>query len=50
VLNKQRKRFEGFLVLLFEGLIMFVSITVIYKGFSISAKFRPELVIREALV
>jgi hypothetical protein len=29
---------------------MFVSITVTYKGFSISVKFRPELVIREALV
>jgi hypothetical protein len=38
------------LVLLLKGLITFVSITVIYKGFSISAKFRPKLVIREALI
>jgi hypothetical protein len=29
---------------------MFVSITVTYKGFSISAKFRPEPVAGEALV
>jgi hypothetical protein len=50
VLNKQRKRFKGSLVLLFKGLITFVFIIVIYKGFSINAKFRPEPVIREALV
>jgi hypothetical protein len=29
---------------------MFISITVMYKGFNISAKFRLELVIRKALV
>jgi hypothetical protein len=50
VLNKQRKRFKGSLVPLLKGLITFVSITVIYKGFSISAKFRPEPVVKEALI
>jgi hypothetical protein len=35
---------------LLKGFITFVSITVVYKGFSINAKFRPELVAREALV
>jgi hypothetical protein len=50
VLNKQRKRFKSFLVLLLKGLIMFTFITVIYKGFSISAKFKSEPVIREALI
>jgi hypothetical protein len=50
MLNKQRKRFKGSLVLLFKGLIMFVFIIVTYKGFSINAKFRLELVIREALI
>jgi hypothetical protein len=29
---------------------MFVFITVMYKGFSINTKFRPELVAREALI
>jgi hypothetical protein len=38
------------LVLLFKGLVTFVFIIIVYKGFSISAKFRPELVIREALI
>jgi hypothetical protein len=50
VLNKQRKRFKGSLVPLLKGLITFVFITVLYKGFSISVKFEPELVIEEALV
>jgi hypothetical protein len=36
--------------LLLKGFITFVFITVIYKGFSISAKFRPELVTKKALV
>jgi hypothetical protein len=49
-LNKQRKRFKSSLILLFKGFITFVFITVIYKGFSISAKFRPESVARETLV
>jgi hypothetical protein len=49
-LNKQRKRFKGSLVPLLKGLITFVSIIVVYKGFSISAKFRPELVIRKVLI
>jgi hypothetical protein len=50
VLNKQRKRFKGFLILLLKGLITFVSIIVTYKGFSINAKFRPEPVVKEALI
>jgi hypothetical protein len=29
---------------------MFVFVTVIYKGFSINTKLRPELVIKETLV
>jgi hypothetical protein len=49
-LNKQRKRFKGSLVLLFKGFITFVFITVMYKGFSINAKFRSKPVIREALI
>jgi hypothetical protein len=49
-LNKQRKRFKGFLVPLFKGLVTFVSVTVIYKGFSICIKLKPELVIKETLV
>jgi hypothetical protein len=49
-LNKQRKRFKSSLVLLLKGLIMFVFITVIYKSFSINAKFRPKPVVGEALV
>jgi hypothetical protein len=50
VLNKQRKRFKGFLILLFKGLVAFVFVIVMYKGFSISTKLRPELVIRKTLV
>jgi hypothetical protein len=38
------------LVLLLKGFITFVSITVIYKDFSISAKFKPELVAKETLI
>jgi hypothetical protein len=49
-LNKQRKRFKSSLVLLFKSLVTFASVTVTYKGFSISIKLRPELVIRETLV
>jgi hypothetical protein len=29
---------------------MFVFITVIYKGFSVNIKFRPELVTKKALI
>jgi hypothetical protein len=29
---------------------MFIFITVMYKGFSISAKFRPEPVTRKSLI
>jgi hypothetical protein len=36
--------------LLLKGLIMFIFITVTYKSFSISAKFRPELVAKKALI
>jgi hypothetical protein len=50
MLNKQRKRFKGFLVLLFKGLVAFVFVTVAYKSFSINTKLRPELVIRETLI
>jgi hypothetical protein len=50
VLNKQRKRFKGFLILLLKSLITFVFITVIYKGFSINVKFRPESVTKKALI
>jgi hypothetical protein len=50
VLNKQRKRFKSSLVLLLKGFITFVSITVTYKGFNINAKFRPESVIKKALI
>jgi hypothetical protein len=50
VLNKQRKRFKGSLVLLLKGFITFVFITVTYKGFSINVKFRPELVIKKAFI
>jgi hypothetical protein len=49
-LNKQRKRFKGSLVLLFKGLVTFVSVTVTYKGFSINTKLRPEPVARKTLV
>jgi hypothetical protein len=49
-LNKQKKRFKGFLVLLFKGLVMLIFITVIYKGFSISIKLRLKPVIKEALI
>jgi hypothetical protein len=50
MLNKQRKRFKDFLVLLFKGLITFISVIVIYKGFSISIKLRPELVANKTLI
>jgi hypothetical protein len=50
VLNKQKKGFKDSLVLLLKSFIMFVSITVVYKGFSISVKFKLELVIEEALI
>jgi hypothetical protein len=36
--------------LLLKGLITFVFITVTYKGFNISAKFRPEPVVKETLI
>jgi hypothetical protein len=49
-LNKQRKRFKGSLVLLLKGFITFIFIIVTYKGFSINAKFKLELVIKEALI
>jgi hypothetical protein len=35
---------------LLKGFITFISITVIYKGFSISAKFKLKLVAKEALI
>jgi hypothetical protein len=38
------------LVPLLKGLIAFIFITVIYKGFSINTKLRPELVIKKALI
>jgi hypothetical protein len=50
VLNRQKKRFKSSLILLFKGLIVFVFITVIYKGFNINTKLRPELVIKETLI
>jgi hypothetical protein len=50
VLNKQRKRFKGSLVLLVKGFVVFVSVTVMYKGFSINTKLRSELVIRKTLI
>jgi hypothetical protein len=50
VLNKQRKRFKGSLVLLFKGFITFIFITVMYKGFSISVKFRLKPVIKKTLI
>jgi hypothetical protein len=50
VLNKQEKRFKGSLVLLLKGLVMFVFITVTYKGFSISSKLRLKPVIKETLI
>jgi hypothetical protein len=49
-LNKQRKRIKGFLVLLFKGLVVFIFIMVVYKGFSINNKLRPELVTKKALI
>jgi hypothetical protein len=49
-LNKQRKRFKGFLILLFKGLVTFVSVTVTYKGFSISIKLKLELVTKKTLI
>jgi hypothetical protein len=50
VLNKQRKRFKGSLVLLFEGLVAFVFVIVAYKGFSISTKLRSKSVVRKTLI
>jgi hypothetical protein len=50
VLNKQRKKFKGFLILLLKGLIMFIFIIIIYKGFSINIKLRPEPVIKKGLI
>jgi hypothetical protein len=38
------------LVLLFKGFVTFVFVTVVYKGFSISTKLRPESVTRETLI
>jgi hypothetical protein len=49
-LNKQRKRFKGSLILLFKGFITFIFITVTYKSFNISVKFRLKLVTEEALI
>jgi hypothetical protein len=50
MLNRQRKRFKGFLVLLFKGLVMFTFVTVAYKGFSINTKLKPKLVTKEILI
>jgi hypothetical protein len=50
VLNKQKKRFKGFLVLLFKGLVAFIFIIVMYKGSNISITLRPELVIKKGLI
>jgi hypothetical protein len=50
VLNRQRKRFKGSLVLLFKGFVAFVFITVMYKGFSVNTKFKPESVAGKALI
>jgi hypothetical protein len=50
MLNKQRKRFKGFLILLFKGFVVFASVTVVYKGFSINIKLRLKPVARETLV
>jgi hypothetical protein len=49
-LNRQRKRFKGSLVLLLKGFVTFVFIIVIYKGFSISTKFRPKPVAEKAFI
>jgi hypothetical protein len=49
-LNKQRKRFKSSLVLLFKGLVTFTFVTVIYKGFNINTKLKPELVTKETLI
>jgi hypothetical protein len=38
------------LVLLFKGLVAFASVTIAYKGFSISTKLRPEPVARKTLI
>jgi hypothetical protein len=43
------KRFKSTLVLLLKSLVTFVFITVIYKGFNISTKLRPKLVIKKDL-
>jgi hypothetical protein len=50
MLNKQRKRFKGFLVLLLKGFAMFIFITIMYKGLNISIKLKLELIIKEGLV
>jgi hypothetical protein len=50
VLNKQRKRFKGSLILLFKGFVTFVFIIIIYKGFSINTKLRPEPVVKKTLI
>jgi hypothetical protein len=50
MLNKQRKRFKGSLVLLFKGFVMFIFIIVMYKGFSINIKLRPELIAEKTLI
>jgi hypothetical protein len=38
------------LVPLLKGLVTFASVTVIYKGFSISTKLKPESVAGETLI
>jgi hypothetical protein len=50
VLNKQKKRFKGFLILLFKGFVAFISVTIVYKGFSINIKLKLKLVTKEILI
>jgi hypothetical protein len=50
VLNKQKKRFKGSLVLLLKGLVAFIFITVIYKGFNISIKLKLKSVAKKILI
>jgi hypothetical protein len=50
MLNKQRKKFKDFLVLLLKGFIMFTSIIIVYKGFSINTKFRLKPVAKKTLI
>jgi hypothetical protein len=38
------------LILLLKSLVTFVFITVTYKGFSVSIKFRPKPVTEKALI